>query len=220
MDKNARRELMVKRVAREFKSGDVVNLGIGIPTLVANHIPADVEILLQSENGFIGIGPAPEQGKEDKDLVNAGGMPVTIAPGGACFDSATSFSIIRGGHLAATVLGALEVDQHGNLANWMVPGKMVPGMGGAMDLVTGAKKVIVVTEHVTKDGQPKILKQCRLPLTAKGRVNLIVSDMCVMEVTKQGLVLKEIFPEFTVDDIRQATEAEFTVASDLVEMTA
>ena len=220
MDKNARRELMVRRVAREFKSGDVVNLGIGIPTLVANHIPEGVEILLHSENGFIGIGPAPESGNEDKDVVNAGGQPVTILPGGACFDSAMSFAIIRGGHLAATVLGALEVDQHGNLANWMIPGKMVPGMGGAMDLVTGAKKVIVVTEHVTKDGAPKILKQCRLPLTAKGKVSLIVSDMAVMEVTKQGLVLKEVAPGLTVEDIRQNTEADFTVAPDLKEMTA
>ncbi len=220
MDRDARREMMVKRVAREFKSGDVVNLGIGIPTLVANHIPADVEVLLQSENGFVGIGPAPEQGKEDKDVVNAGGLPVTIASGGACFDSAMSFSIIRGGHLAATVLGALEVDQYGNLANWMIPGKMVPGMGGAMDLVTGAKKVIVVTEHVTKDGAPKILERCRLPLTARGKVNLIVSDMCVMEVTGQGLVLKEVFPDLTVEDIERATEAVFTVSADLVEMTA
>lgn len=220
MDREARKELMVKRVAKEFKSGDVVNLGIGIPTQVANHIPEGVEITLQSENGFVGIGPAPAEGEEDKDVVNAGGKPVTILPGGACFDSATSFAIIRGGHLAATVLGALEVDQRGNLANWMVPGKMVPGMGGAMDLVTGARKVIVVTEHVTKDGAPKILKQCRLPLTAKGKVSLIVSDMAVMEVTKKGLVLKEIAPGVTVDEIRASTEAEFTVAPDLKEMSA
>ncbi|NPV69945.1 MAG: CoA transferase subunit B [Firmicutes bacterium] len=220
MDREARKELMVKRVAKEFKSGDVVNLGIGIPTQVANHIPEGVEIILQSENGFVGIGPAPAEGEEDKDVVNAGGKPVTILPGGACFDSATSFAIIRGGHLAATVLGALEVDQRGNLANWMVPGKMVPGMGGAMDLVTGARKVIVVTEHVTKDGAPKILKQCRLPLTAKGKVSLIVSDMAVMEVTKKGLVLKEIAPGVTVDEIRASTEAEFTVAPDLKEMSA
>ena len=220
MDKEARKELMVKRVAKEFKNGDVVNLGIGIPTLVANHIPEGVEIILQSENGFVGIGPAPAEGREDKDVVNAGGKPVTILPGGACFDSAMSFAIIRGGHLAATVLGALEVDQHGNLANWMVPGKMVPGMGGAMDLVTGARKVIVVTEHVTKDGAPKVLKQCRLPLTAKGKVSLIVSDMAVMEVTKKGLVLKEIAPGVTLDELRAATEAEYTVAPDLKEMSA
>ncbi len=220
MDREARKELMVKRVAREFRDGDVVNLGIGIPTMVANHIPAGVQIILHSENGFVGIGPAPAEGSEDRDLVNAGGKPVTILPGGACFDSAMSFAIIRGGHLAATVLGALEVDQHGNLANWMVPGKMVPGMGGAMDLLTGARKVIVVTEHVTKDGAPKVLKQCRLPLTAKGRVNLIVSDMCVMEVTPSGLVLKEIAPGVTLEEVRAATEAEYTVAPDLKVMSA
>lgn len=214
MDKNMIREVIAKRVAKELKDGDVVNLGIGLPTLVANYIPEGMDVTFQSENGFVGLGPVPEAGKEDKDLVNAGGQPVTIRPGGAFFDSAMSFTIIRGGHVDATVLGALQVDQKGNLANWMIPGKMVPGMGGAMDLVVGAKKVIVAMEHTAK-GNPKILKECTLPLTAAGQVNLIISEMAVIEVTEKGLVLKELGPEATVEDVVAATEAELIISEDL-----
>lgn len=217
MDKNMIREIIAKRVAKELKDGDVVNLGIGLPTLVANYIPEDIDVTFQSENGFVGLGPAPEPGQEDKDLVNAGGQPVTIKPGGAFFDSSMSFAIIRGGHVDATVLGALQVDQKGNLANWMIPGKMVPGMGGAMDLVVGAKKVIVAMEHTAK-GNPKILKECTLPLTAAGEVNLIVTEMAVIEVTEKGLVLKELGPEATVEDVIAATEAELIISDDLKRM--
>lgn len=211
------REVIAKRVAKELKDGDVVNLGIGLPTLVANYIPEGIDVTFQSENGFVGLGPAPEAGKEDKDLVNAGGQPVTINPGGAFFDSAMSFAIIRGGHVDATVLGALQVDQKGDLANWMIPGKMVPGMGGAMDLVVGAKKVIVAMEHTAK-GNPKILKKCNLPLTAAGEIDLIVTEMAVIEVTKKGLVLKELGPEATVKDVVAATEAELIISDDLKRM--
>lgn len=214
MDKNMIREVIAKRVAKELKDGDVVNLGIGLPTLVANYIPEEMDVTFQSENGFVGLGPAPEAGKEDKDLVNAGGQPVTIKPGGAFFDSSMSFAIIRGGHVDATVLGALQVDQKGNLANWMIPGKMVPGMGGAMDLVVGAKKVIVAMEHTAK-GNPKILKECTLPLTAAGEVNLIITEMAVIEVTEKGLILKELGPEATIEDIMAATEAELIISEDL-----
>lgn len=217
MDKQQIKEIIAKRVAKEFKDGDVVNLGIGLPTKVANYIPQDVDVILQSENGFVGLGPAPEEGKEDKDLVNAGGQFVTINIGGAFFDSATSFGIIRGGHVDATVLGALQVDEKGNLANWMIPGKMVPGMGGAMDLVTGAKKVIIAMTHTAK-GTAKILKECTLPLTAAGQVNLIVTEMGVMEVTDKGLVLKEIGPEVTVEDVKAATQAELIISDDLKKM--
>ena len=208
------KEFIAKRVAKELKDGDVVNLGIGLPTLVANYIPEGVEITLHSENGFVGIGPAPKEGEEDPYLVNAGGQYVTIKPGGAFFDSALSFLIVRGGHVDVTVLGALEVDEEGNLANWMVPGKMVPGMGGAMDLVTGAKKVIVAMNHTAK-GAPKILKKCRLPLTAVKCVNLIITEMGVIEVTNKGLVLKEIAPGLTVEDVQNVTEAQLIVSDDL-----
>ena len=201
------REIVGKRVAKLLTDGDLVNLGIGMPTAVANYLPEGVNIMLQSENGFIGIGPVPPEGQENKDIVNAGGQPVTILPGGVCFDSAMSFAIIRGGHLAATVLGALEVDEKGNLANWMIPGKMVPGMGGAMDLVAGARKVIIAMEHSAKDGSPKILKKCRLPLTASQEVDYIVTEMGYMEVTKEGIVLRELVPGVTVDDIQAKTEA-------------
>ncbi len=204
---------IAKRVAREFKDGDLVNLGIGIPTMVANHIPADVHIILHSENGFVGLGTA--EGADDPDLVNAGGKPVSIIPGGAVFDSAMSFAVIRGGHLAATVLGALEVDQEGNLANWTVPGKIVPGMGGAMDLVVGAKRVIVAMEHTAKDGSPKILKKCTLPLTARKEVDMIVTELGVFRVTPAGLVLEEIAPEVTLDELRSKTDAAFVVSPDL-----
>ena len=201
------RELIVKRVAGFFKDGDLVNLGIGMPTMVANFIPADINVQLQSENGFIGLGPSPAAGTEDKDTVNAGGMHVTILPGGACFDSAMSFALIRGGHVDATVLGALEVDEKGNLANWIVPGKLVPGMGGAMDLVVGAKKVIIAMEHTTKNGEPKILKKCSLPLTAVNAVDWIVTELGVMEMTEEGIVLRELAPGVTVADIQSKTEA-------------
>lgn len=201
------RELIAKRVARFFKAGDLVNLGIGLPTAVANYIPASSNILLHSENGFIGVGPTPAAGGEQKDVVNAGGLPVTIVAGGACFDSAMSFAIIRGRHVAATVLGALEVDEKGNLANWMVPGKMVPGMGGAMDLVAGARKVIIAMEHTTKDGAPKILKNCTLPLTAAGEVDYIVTELGVMEVRPEGIVLLELAPGVSAEEIQARTEA-------------
>lgn len=217
MDKNFEKEFIAKRVARELKDGDVVNLGIGLPTLVADYIPSDVEIILQSENGFLGMGSAPEEGQEDSYLVNAGGRYASINPGGAFFDSVTSFAIIRGGHVDATVLGALEVDEEGNIANWMVPGKMVPGMGGAMDLVTGAKKVIVAMNHTAK-GEAKILKKCRLPLTAVNAVDLIVTEMGVIEVTPKGLYLKELNPEFTIEDIKAATEADLIIDENLKEM--
>lgn len=213
------RELIIKRVVKELKDGDVVNLGIGLPTKVANHIPDGMEITLQSENGFIDLGPAPAEGTENKNLQNAGGQYSSILTGGACFDSAMSFAIIRGGHVNATILGALQVDEKGNLANWMIPGKMVPGMGGAMDLVVGAKEVIVAMEHTAK-GKPKILKECTLPLTAAGQVNLIVTDMCVMKVTDKGLVLTELAPETTIEEVKAATEASFTVAQDMKIMEA
>ena len=213
-DKDRKREVIVKRVAQELKDGDLVNLGIGMPTLVANYIPEGIDILLHSENGFIGLGPNPEPGKEDLDIVNAGGLPASVVPGGAFFDSAMSFTIIRGGHLDVTVLGALQVDQEGNLANWMIPGKMVPGMGGAMDLVAGDRKVIISMEHTAK-GAPKILKKCNLPLTAAGEVDLIVTDMAVIEVTPKGLLLTELAPETTVEEVINATEAELIISEDL-----
>lgn len=211
------RELIAKRVAKELKDGDVVNLGIGMPTMVANYIPEGIDIMLQSENGFVGLASAPEAGKEIRNLVNAGGQSVTIVDGGAFFDSAMSFGIIRGGHVDVTVLGALQVDEKGNLANWMIPGKMVPGMGGAMDLVVGAKKVIVAMEHTAK-GSHKILKECKLPLTAKSQVNLIITEMGVMEVTSEGIVLTEIAPGLSVEEVQAATEAELIISKDLKTM--
>ncbi|WIV12187.1 CoA transferase subunit B [Proteiniborus sp. MB09-C3] len=214
MDKVRVREVIAKRVAQELRDGDVVNLGIGLPTLVANYVPEGMDVTFQSENGFVGLGPAPEKGKEDKDLVNAGGQHVTINGGGAFFDSAMSFSIIRGGHVDITVLGALQVDQNGNLANWMIPGKMVPGMGGAMDLVVGAKKVIVAMEHTAK-GNPKILKECNLPLTAAGEVDMIITEMAVIQVSKDGLLLTEIGPEVTVGDVLRLTEATLKISDNL-----
>jgi len=205
------REIVGKRIARFFQDGDLVNLGIGMPTAVANYLPEGVNIILHSENGFVGLGPTPPEGREDKDVVNAGGQPVTILPGGACFDSAMSFAIIRGGHLAATVLGALQVDEEGNLANWMVPGKLVPGMGGAMDLVAGARKVIIAMEHTAKDGSPKILKRCDLPLTASKEVDYIVTELGLMEVTAAGIVLRELAPQVTVEEILAKTEARLII---------
>jgi acetate CoA/acetoacetate CoA-transferase beta subunit len=210
------KELIASRVAQEFKNGDFVNLGIGIPTMVANYLPEGVNIMLHAENGFIGMGPAPETGSEDWDVVNAGGQPSSILPGGASFDSSTSFGIIRGGHLKATVLGALEVDEEGSLANWMIPGKMVPGMGGAMDLVVGARQVIIAMEHTAK-GRPKILKKCTLPLTAVKEVDLIVTEMGVFDY-QNGLTLIEIAPDVTVEDIQKVTEANFSVSDNLKQM--
>lgn len=206
--------VIAKRVAQLLNDGDVVNLGIGLPTMVANYIPEGMDITFQSENGFLGLGPAPEQGCEDCDLVNAGGMPSSIIPGGMFFDSSTSFGIIRGGHVNATVLGAMEVDEKGNLANWKIPGKMVPGMGGAMDLVVGAKTVIIAMVH-TQKGKPKILKQCTLPLTAKEQVNIIVTEMALIKVTDKGLVLEELGPEATVEDVIAATEANLIISPNL-----
>lgn len=206
--------VIAKRVAELLHDGDVVNLGIGLPTMVANYIPEGMDITFQSENGFLGLGAAPEPGNEDWELVNAGGMPSSIVPGGMFFDSATSFGIIRGGHVDATILGAMEVDENGNLANWKIPGKMVPGMGGAMDLVVGANTVIIAMVH-TQKGKAKILKQCTLPLTAKGQVNLIVTEMALMRVTDKGLVLEELGPEATVEEVIAATEANLIVSPDL-----
>lgn len=211
------RDRIAKRVAKEFSNGDVVNLGIGLPTLVANFIPEDISITLQSENGFLGIGQAPKEGEVDPNLVNAGGQPVTILPGGMFFDSAYSFALIRGGHVAATVLGALQVDKDGSLANWMVPGKIVPGMGGAMDLVVGARKVIVAMEHTAK-GDIKIVNKCSLPLTAVKEVDLIITEMGVIEVTPEGLVLKEIAPDTTVEEIQSKTEPKLIIDPNLKTM--
>jgi len=213
MDKDQLQNNIAKRVAMELRDGQLVNLGIGLPTKVVEFIPQGVNVMLHSENGFVGLGPAPET-VTDPTIVNAGGQPVTIMPGGCFFDSATSFGIIRGGHLDITVLGALQVDQEGNIANYMIPGKMVPGMGGAMDLLTGAKKVIVAMEHTAK-GDPKIMKRCTLPLTAKAQVDMIVTEMAVIEVTKDGLLLKEIGEGFTLDEVLKATDADLIVSDTL-----
>lgn len=214
VDGKLAKEIIAKRVAQELKDGQLVNLGIGLPTLVANYIPEGMNITFQSENGMVGMGPAAVVGAEDMDITNAGGQYVTILPHGAFFDSATSFALIRGGHVDTTVLGALEVDEEGNLANWIVPGKMVPGMGGAMDLVTGAKRVIVAMQHTGK-GEPKILIKCRLPLTAKGEVDLIVTELCVIEVSKEGLVLREIHKDTTIEEIKSLTEAKLIIPEDI-----
>jgi acetate CoA/acetoacetate CoA-transferase beta subunit len=210
------REIIAKRVALEFKDGDVVNLGIGIPTLAANYLPEGVHIMIHSENGMLGMGGAATPEEATNDITDAGGNQVTILPGGMFFDSSTSFGLIRGGHVDETVLGALEVDEEGNLANWMIPGKRVPGMGGAMDLVTGARKVIVAMEHANKDNSPKILKRCLLPLTAAKKVNLIITNMAVIKIKKEGgLVLTELAPDVTAEQVVALTGADLEISPDL-----
>lgn len=205
------------RTAKEFKDGDVANLGIGLPTMVANYIPDDVHIVLHSENGFIGLSEETEEGDEHPDVINSGGCFVRHTPEANFFDTAMSFSIVRGGHVDVTVLGAMEVDEHGNLANWIVPGKMVAGMGGAMDLVVGAKKVIISMLH-TQKGKPKILKECTLPYTALGVVDMIITEMGVMEVTPEGIVLTELHPDYSLEDIQAATECQLIVSPELKAM--
>lgn len=217
LDKHTIRRRIAWRVAQEMRDGDIVNLGIGLPTLVANEVDKDVEILLQAENGLLGIDNLAEEHEIDADLVNAGAQPITAIEGSCYFNSADSFAIIRGGHVDSTVLGALQVDEKGNLANWIIPGKMVPGMGGAMDLVVGAKKVIVAMEHTVK-GKAKLLRDCTLPLTAVNQVDLIVTEMGVIELTEQGMLLTELAPEFSVEDVQQATQAELRISPALKPM--
>lgn len=208
------KEMIARRVAKELKEGDVVNLGIGLPTMVSNYVRKDLDILFQSENGLVGLGATPEKDQEDYELTNAGGEPVTILPHGATFDSAMSFNIIRGGHVDVTVLGSLQVDESGSLANWIIPGKMVPGMGGAMDLVVGAKKVIIAMTHTAR-GKAKILKKCTLPVTAVGEVNLIITELGVMEISSEGIILKEIAENISVEDIQKNTEAKLIIDKNL-----